>query len=58
MYPISMIFFGNSFLGTLLFFAPLLGVGVGTNYLKSRTELWILGLIIAFCAVLYIVFGV
>ena len=48
--------FGNSFLGTLLFFAPLLGAAVGTNYLKSRTELWILGLIIAFCAVLYIVF--
>ena len=50
--------FGNSFLGTLLFFAPLLGAAVGTNYLKSRAELWILGLIIAFCTVLYIVFGV
>ena len=48
--------FGNSFLGTLLFFAPLLGAAVGTNYLKSRAELWILGLVIAFCTVLYIVF--
>lgn len=50
--------FGNSFLGTLLFFAPLLGAAVGTNYLKSRAELWIFGLVIAFCTILYIVFGV
>ncbi len=51
---INLALFGNSFLGTLLFFAPILVAAVGTNYLKSRAELWILGLIIAFCTVLYI----
>lgn len=55
---INLTLFGNSFIGTLLFFAPFWGVAIGTNYLKSRVELWILGLIIAFCIVLYIVFGV
>lgn len=55
---INLTLLGNSFLGTLLFFTPLLGIAIGTSYLKSRAELWILGLIIVFCTVLYIVFGV
>ncbi len=54
---INLALFGNSFLGTLLFFAPIFVAAIGTNYLKSRAELWILGLIIAFCTLLYIIFG-
>ncbi len=53
---INLTLLGNSFIGTLLFFAPILGIAVGANYLKSRAELWILGLIIAFCTILYIGF--